>query len=105
MFEGFCKGAEFVNPTPMELKADWGEAVLQSLMSEMVAGSTEKLASALERVDEILQPEARSLFRQLSDSGESLSRVLIEIQRLKEGGFPSPPRAEASRLSKEPLPL
>ena len=94
------------NPTVrIDAKAELGDAVLQSLTSEMVAEIAAKLASALELIDEILQPEARSLFRQLSDSGESLSRVLIEIQRLKEGGFPSPPRAEASRLSKEPLPL
>ena len=74
------------NPTPMKMKPEWGEAVLQSLTPEMVAELTAKLVSALELVDEILKPEVQSLIRQLSDAGESLSRVLIEMERLEESG-------------------
>jgi|SRR5690606_3095824 uncharacterized protein YjgD (DUF1641 family) len=69
-----------------DAKAEWGEAVLQSLTAEMVADLTGKLASALEAIDDLLQPETLALLRQLTDASESLSRALAEVQRLEESG-------------------
>ncbi|MFS8514354.1 MAG: hypothetical protein LOD87_11655, partial [Planifilum fulgidum] len=72
--------------TRMGPGAEWGEAVLQSLTAEMVADLTGKLASALEAIDDLLQPETLALLRQLTDASESLSRALAEVQRLEESG-------------------
>lgn len=75
------------NPTVrIDAKAELGDAVLQSLTSEMVAEIAAKLVSVLELIDEILQPETLPLLRQLSDASESLSRALDEVQRLEESG-------------------
>lgn len=70
----------------MEDTKEFVSTALDSLTNEMVVEMAGKAVSAVEMVDDIMQPETISLLRKLPEVSKSLENTLNTVQTLEENG-------------------
>ncbi|MGA8941622.1 MAG: hypothetical protein WB502_02750 [Thermoactinomyces sp.] len=71
---------------PTEESKELLSAAMNSLTNEMVVELAQKAVSAIELLDDILQPETISLLRKLPESSKSLENTLDLIEKLEQTG-------------------
>lgn len=81
---------ETLATTSREKQAEKGKelfsAAMNSMTNEMVVELAQKAVSAIELLDDILQPETISLLRKLPETSKSLENTLDMVQKLEQTG-------------------